>query len=247
MMTPAREFCVAVDSVLRYNLTSTLQPRRNHGSHAVSRAYVFGDVHGCYRELVRLMDRIGPDPDDRVISVGDFVDRGPNSPACTAFVMHRESVMGNHEYKHVRGIMSPAQLEARAQFHEFGEPMGVSYVSAVNFMAGLPFYLELDDAIIVHGGLEHGIPMDAQDPLVLVGGMSRRAICGIDEKTNLPYWCDRYPRTAKPVVFGHLRAGSGLPSRDNLFPLDTGCVAGGSLTAVSIPDFRVYQVRGRGR
>lgn len=213
----------------------------------MTRTIVFGDVHGCSHELFRLMDAMGFSDGDRVISLGDFVDRGPNSPACTAFVMRHESIMGNHEYKHVRGILSESQRDAKDQFDTFGVEMGLPYEVAVDFMATLPFYLELDEAILVHGGLEHGIPLDHQDPLVLVGGMSRRHICGVDPESGLPYWCARYPRNEKPVIFGHVKSGDGIPSRGNLYPIDTGCVAGGPLTGMSLPDFTVYQVPGRSR
>ncbi|MGB7958230.1 MAG: metallophosphoesterase [Minisyncoccia bacterium] len=206
---------------------------------------VFGDAHGCYEQILALMDLIGPSADDLVISVGDFVDRGPDSPACVEFIKNHGSVMGNHEYKHVRfrqGILealSPSQMQARAQFRSEEE-----YGAAVDFMAILPFYLDLPEATIVHAGLEYGIPMNEQDRIVLVGGMSKQHICGIDPQTGLPFWCARYPRDAKPMIFGHLSFGGDIPRNENLFPLDTGCCAGGKLTAVTLPDFRIYQVPG---
>jgi Calcineurin-like phosphoesterase len=39
----------------------------------MDRTVVVGDIHGCYEELLDLMDRIGPAAGDRVISVGDLV------------------------------------------------------------------------------------------------------------------------------------------------------------------------------
>lgn len=208
---------------------------------------VFGDAHGCIEQILELMDLIGPSQGDRVISIGDFIDRGPDSPACLAFVRKHESIIGNHEYKHVRfrqGILkalSPSQMQARAQFERLGKDC---YNAAVDFMETLPFYLDLPSATIVHAGLEYGIPMTEQDRIVLVGGMSKRHICGINPQTDLPFWCARYPRNAKPVIFGHLSIKGNIPRNGNLFPLDTGCCAGGKLTAVTLPDFRIYQVPG---
>ena len=153
--------------------------------------------------------------------------------------------MGNHEYKHVRfrqGVLkalSPSQIQARGQFRSEKE-----YGAAVDFMATLPFYIDLPEATIVHAGLEYGIPMAEQDRIVLVGGMSKHHICGIDPKTGMPFWCANYPRDAKSVIFGHLSIGGNIPRNENLFPIDTGCCAGGKLTAVTIPDFRIYQVPG---
>lgn len=212
----------------------------------IKRAIIVGDIHGCLRQLLDLVDLIGPSFGDRVISIGDFVGRGPDSPGCVEFIKKREAIMGNHEYKHVRfrhGILkrlSPSQIETREQFMRTGQ----DYEAAVDFMETLPFYLDLPEAVLVHAGLEYGLPIEKQDRIVLVGGMSKRHICGIDPKTGLPYWCARYPRDAKPVIFGHLKISGPIPQRENLFPIDTGCNKGGNLTAVTLPDFKIYQVPG---
>jgi serine/threonine protein phosphatase 1 len=192
------------------------------------------------QQIRELMDAVGATDEDRIISIGDFIDRGPDSPGCTMFAMEHEALMGNHEFKHVRGIMSRSQVGARGQFTD----SLLSYEAAVAYMDTLPFYLELPEAILVHAGLEYGIPMAQQNKFVLVGGMSQRRICGIDKATGLPYWCGRYPKDAKPVIFGHLSMGAGLPVNGNLYPIDTGCVAGRKLTAVTLPDFKAYQVPG---
>jgi len=208
---------------------------------------VFGDAHGCFEQILELMQKIGPSQNDRIISLGDFVDRGPDSPGCLEFVKKHESIMGNHEYKHVRfrhrilKELSPSQIGTREQFLN----RGLDYETAVDFMETLPFYLEFPEAVLVHAGLEYGIPMEEQNRIVLVGGASKRRICGIDPKTGVPFWCLHYPQSAKPVIYGHLKNKvESIPHRENLFPLDTGCCAGGKLTAVTLPDFRLYQVPG---
>lgn len=207
---------------------------------------VIGDVHGCIKQLEVLLDNIGLAREDRIILLGDFVDRGPDSPACLDFARKHESIMGNHEYKHVRykqrilRCLSPSQIEAKAQF----EKMYRDYDEAVQFMATLPFYIELPEAILVHAGLEYGVSMAEQNRIVLVGGMSMRHICGINPSTRLPYWCANWPKHEKPVIFGHLNLETDIPISGNLFPIDTGCCANGMLTAVTLPDFRIYQVPG---
>jgi len=96
---------------------------------------------------------------DRIIALGDIVDRGPDSPAVLDFFRthpNASSIMGNHERKHLlsfRGEIQPArsQVLARRQFTE------TLYPDAVAFMAGLPTFMELPEAILVHGFLEPGI------------------------------------------------------------------------------------------
>jgi serine/threonine protein phosphatase 1 len=207
---------------------------------------VVGDVHGCYTQLMDLMNLIGVNADDRIILLGDFVDRGPDSPACLEFAKRHEAIMGNHEYKHVRfrnGILkqlSPSQIQARQQYVD----RGLDYDAAVDFMENLPFYMDLPEAVLVHAGLRYGIPMPKQDPRVLVGGMSQKQFCGIDPATGYPFWCATYPKDAKPVLFGHLTIRGKIPRQENLFPLDTGCCHGNMLSAITLPDFNIYQVPG---
>ncbi|NOT83789.1 MAG: hypothetical protein HOP02_03200 [Methylococcaceae bacterium] len=62
--------------------------------------YVVGDLHGCYQLLQDLLDKVNFDPAcDRLISVGDLIDRGPDSLACLQLLAEPwfYAVRGNHE------------------------------------------------------------------------------------------------------------------------------------------------------
>jgi serine/threonine protein phosphatase 1 len=66
----------------------------------LGRDFVVGDLHGCKKELDRLMQLVEFDRKvDRLISVGDLVDRGPNSLDCLLLLRAPwfHAVMGNHE------------------------------------------------------------------------------------------------------------------------------------------------------
>ena len=82
---------------------------------------VIGDVHGCYEELVELLGELGyrVDPDGhtvtppagrRAVFVGDYVDRGPDTPAVLRLVMAMAAagtaicLPGNHDAKLVRKL-----------------------------------------------------------------------------------------------------------------------------------------------
>lgn len=76
---------------------------------------IIGDVHGEYDALCALLrhlgyNRDGEHPDGRtLVFVGDFCDRGPNSPAVLAWVSQlmqssrAAAVLGNHEINLLRG------------------------------------------------------------------------------------------------------------------------------------------------
>jgi serine/threonine protein phosphatase 1 len=62
--------------------------------------YVIGDLHGCYELLEHLMNEIAFDKTrDRLFSVGDLIDRGPDSMRCLALLAEPwfYAVKGNHE------------------------------------------------------------------------------------------------------------------------------------------------------
>jgi serine/threonine protein phosphatase 1 len=66
----------------------------------VGRDFVIGDLHGCRKELDRLLLLVKFDRNvDRLISVGDLVDRGPFSLDCLMLLKASwfHAVMGNHE------------------------------------------------------------------------------------------------------------------------------------------------------
>ena len=64
------------------------------------RDLIVGDLHGCRAALDRALRALDFDPAaDRVLCVGDLVDRGPDSPGCLALLDKPwfHAVMGNHE------------------------------------------------------------------------------------------------------------------------------------------------------
>lgn len=58
---------------------------------------VIGDVHGCYKTLCALLDKL---PDDKITFAGDLMDRGPGSKQVVDLVMEKgyQCVLGNHEH-----------------------------------------------------------------------------------------------------------------------------------------------------
>ncbi|OYP38546.1 metallophosphoesterase family protein [Rhodopirellula sp. MGV] len=67
------------------------------------RTLAIGDIHGCYRSLDALASFAAFEPDDRIITLGDYVDRGPDSQRVIEWLLERHStgglipLRGNHE------------------------------------------------------------------------------------------------------------------------------------------------------
>ena len=69
-------------------------------NNTVGKDYFVGDIHGCYEQLMEALVKITFNPDvDRLISVGDLVDRGPDSVKCLNLLKETwfHAVSGNHE------------------------------------------------------------------------------------------------------------------------------------------------------
>src|SRR5215203_7177481 len=64
------------------------------------RRIVVGDIHGCYDELIALLEKIGIGDDDRIISVGDLITKGPKNKEVLELFMtdaRFSTVIGNHD------------------------------------------------------------------------------------------------------------------------------------------------------
>lgn len=71
----------------------------------VGRDIIVGDIHGCFRKLQTVLDERGFNPDvDRLFSVGDLVDRGPDSDLSLEWLSKPwfHAVQGNHEDMAIR-------------------------------------------------------------------------------------------------------------------------------------------------
>lgn len=69
-------------------------------SNALGRDFVVGDLHGYYAELMRALDKAKFDfSRDRLVAVGDLINRGPDSYNCLQLLNEAWffSVQGNHE------------------------------------------------------------------------------------------------------------------------------------------------------
>ena len=203
------------------------------------RTLIIGDIHGCHTELMELLDAAAVATDDVVVSVGDLVDRGPAPTEVVRWFRERKNavvLMGNHERKHVRDVLSYSQEVTRVQ-------MGETYGDGVAWMRGLPYFYETHQVRVVHAAMIPGVPLAEQPEAILAGTTSGEA----QLKKLLPdgWWHERYD-DAIPVAFGHHVVGpEPLVREGKVYGLDTGACHGQRLTALSIPDGRIYSVPAR--
>src|SRR5947209_2785031 len=74
----------------------------------MARVLTFGDIHGNLLQLDALLGAVKLEKDDRLIFLGDYVDRGPASAGVLARLMQLKGtcdcafIMGNHEEMMIR-------------------------------------------------------------------------------------------------------------------------------------------------
>jgi bis(5'-nucleosyl)-tetraphosphatase (symmetrical) len=205
------------------------------------RTIIVGDVHGCLEELEALLSKVDHRcGKDRLIFVGDLINKGPHSLQVLEKVrsMSAEVVMGNHEWKFLQYLKknsSPSE-----GFFQLKRQMGEQLLFWQEWLSRLPAFIEADQFLVVHGGLvPHQHP--SETPISILCRIRTWDGEGKDlNNPSNPSWYELY-RLPKLVVFGHW-AKRGLVIRKNVMGLDTGCVYGNQLTAVVLPEKTLFQV-----
>jgi predicted kinase len=233
---------------------------------------IVGDIHGCREELEHLLVTLGyemrPDADiaDRLvwshpegrtmIFVGDFTDRGPDSPGVMQIVMNMVdagtglAVLGNHDEKFRRQLegrhiqVGTALQGTLEQFDALPENVRDALFDRMRiFFNQLPVHLWLDHGklVVAHAGLKeafHGRVSSEIKSFALFGDVT-----GEKDKHGYPVrldWAQDYAGSAV-VVHGHV-ALAATRILNNVFSIDTGCAFGGNLTALRYPEIELVSV-----
>lgn len=139
----------------------------------MARTILIGDIHGCLAEFQELVEKIQLKPEDRVICLGDFMDKGPDPVGCVRFARRRgfESVLGNHEERHGRWRRHEDRKERDPSYVNPMKPMPENYQwhnaeltdGDVLWLQRLPIILTpVPGWVVVHGGLFRGMTLDRQ-------------------------------------------------------------------------------------
>lgn len=85
--------------------------------------YVIGDIHGCYQDMMALLNKIeSQDQDAQIIFVGDFIDRGPDVDKVLDWSL--ENITLDGKYRAVRGNHEQMVLEWYKEFMDWYDNAG---------------------------------------------------------------------------------------------------------------------------
>jgi serine/threonine protein phosphatase 1 len=216
------------------------------------RLYAIGDVHGCDDALAAVHAAIATDlvwrpvADHRIIHVGDYTDRGPDSAGVVERLVELTArdtrvlcLRGNHDQKLLDFLAHPA--EAAPAFFSFGgkatlksydvNARGQNYdglgrqlaekIPAAHraFLAQLPYSVRFGDYFFCHAGIRPDVPLEAQTPDDLM--WIRDGFLGDASDFGVV------------VVHGHTVTETLKPEiKPNRVDIDTGAVFGGPLTCL---------------
>ncbi|MGB0453226.1 MAG: metallophosphoesterase [Bacteriovoracaceae bacterium] len=216
----------------------------------INRNLFIGDVHGCFDELLDLLKKLKYNSNkDCLYFVGDLINKGPKNFEVLKWIMRQQaegkevySVLGNHDWAFYR-YATRTQDERKFNnlyFNKLIEKLGEELSDAVNWIEQLPLYIETSDFIVVHAGVAPGIRLKDHPRQILT--LIRTWDGGEGDFSSLdnPSWFDLY-KGEKLIVYGHW-AANGLNQRKNTIGLDSGCVYGGQLSALILPDREVVSV-----
>ncbi len=219
------------------------------------RLLCIGDIHGCLMELGRLLDGLALTEADRVVFLGDYIDRGDASAQTIDLLLQLKDALprtvflrGNHE-------------EMLLDFLGHGGTRGEIFVRAGGSATLMSYGVDpsargaLDDELRRCISEEHvaffreALVLSHTDgPWAFAHAGVRPGVALADQHVDDLLWIREeflgsehsLPET---VVFGH------TPQRDVHFSpsrriaMDTGCVYGGRLSAIDLTGGLLHQVQ----
>ena len=229
-----------------------------------------GDSHGCYDELIELLDKIDFNPTTtRLVFVGDLIDRSSKSLECVKLVRKlceagdAECVRGNHEEKCIRyrnyetkryftGQPNPIRLS------KLDAAMHATYTDAdVDWMRRLPLTIHLrDNWFAIHGGLEPAYKFSQQSPsqITRCRYVNDKGIAvplkNFEQPLDSVYWTDLWDGPEN-IIYGHMVHSLSTPLVDvrpngtKCIGIDTGVVYGGRLTSYNLDTDTFIQVQAK--
>ncbi len=209
------------------------------------RTIAIGDIHGCSKALQGILDAIAPTRQDRLIFLGDYVDRGPDSKGVMQQLIELQDVcepvflLGNHEIMFrgaLRGLDPALWLQqggAQTLTSYGGLLSGVPAAHRDFLEQCLPHY-ETSLDLFVHANFLPDLPLTEQPEATL-------------------FWehlSDRWPLphiSGKHVFCGHTPQRRGeIGFYDYFTCLDTYCFGGQWLSAIDIESKETWQASREG-
>lgn len=210
------------------------------------RTIAIGDIHGCSTALARLLEAIDPMQDDTIVTLGDYINRGPDSKGVLDLLIDLENrcrlvpILGNHEE------MLLGARQGRSDFKFFLSCGGITTLDSYGstgrleqiprehwaFLERCRDYFMTGTHFFVHANYKPERLLTAQDNHTLRWLSLRVYVPGPHHSGRIAI----VGHTPQPKILdlGYLKC------------IDTGCCTGGWLTALEVESGQVWQVNEKG-
>ena len=207
------------------------------------RTIAIGDIHGCAEALHALLEIVDPTTDDRIVTLGDYVDRGPNTREVIDQVLDLKKrcqlipLTGNHELMMLDAHSSANVTKFDFWLHCGGEETMASYGGITasipddhfEFLKSCQRHYEIDSHFFVHANYLYHLPLDQQPDDVLFWQHLN--------DDPLPHVC------GKIAILGHTPQLTGeILDLGHVVCIDTFCFGSGWLTAYDVLSGNFWQV-----
>ncbi len=206
---------------------------------------VIGDIHGCLTSLETMLEVVSPSREDLIVTLGDYVDRGPDSKGVIERLLRLKErhnlvhLMGNHEIQMIRALETRQDRErflsglcgGRETLDSYGGGFEDVPEEHWNFMRNAVLYHELEEHILVHAGVAAHLPVDEQDR---------------ETYYYQRFYSQERHQSGKMVVCGHTIQGDLPTNLGYAICLDTCAYGGGWLSALDVDCGRIWQTNEKG-
>lgn len=216
------------------------------------RSYVIGDIHGCLDELRCLIEGLPLESGDRMVFLGDYIDRGPDSKGVVTYVLELQQqnnlelvfLKGNHEDMFMAYLGLPGEHGDMFLYNGGAATLNSYGINSKNaspdeisdripqrhfeFFENLKAYFVMEPFLCVHAGIHPFKRWEDQTETELLWIRNEF----IYNSHGLPY----------TVLFGHTPQPSVLFDLPYKVGLDTGLVFGNRLSCLEVTEKVLYQV-----
>ena len=185
------------------------------------RTLAIGDIHGCLRALDLVVDMVQPQPDDVVVTLGDYVDRGPDSMGVLdrLIELRRQcqlvALRGNHDIMMLNARTDLAVFEdwlgsgGKQTMQSYGlEPRWASLAAGVppthwRFLEDCRAYHETATHFFVHANAYPDIPLAEQPDHMLFWERLNPELLREHESGKIMMCGHSSQRSGKPLNLGY--------------------------------------------
>lgn len=215
----------------------------------MNRVIAIGDIHGCSAALDAVLEQARPQRGDLVVTLGDYIDRGPNSRGVIERLLALRTevelapIFGNHE-EMLLSILDGHQYMLGDWLAFGGLATLDSYCTEnpaeipqehVDFLRSCVPVVELPDTFFVHACYLPRKPLARQPAEILRWGSLRGRV-------------PKPHRSGKTCICGHTAQKSGeILNAGHLLCIDTWVYGDGWLTALDVYSGQVWQADQEGR